>query len=82
MLITKDRRPAGSTTRRLTAGSRALVGGRRVLDVCSYVGAWAVRAAKAAGATTTAVDVSARHWSRFAQCLAQRRRRAYPNRAW
>ena len=35
------------------------VGGRRVLDVCSYIGAWAVRAAKAGASAVTAVDVSA-----------------------
>ncbi len=35
------------------------VEGKRVLDVCSYVGAWAVRAAKAGATAVTAVDVSA-----------------------
>jgi len=35
------------------------VGGRRVLDVCSYAGAWSVRAARAGASTVTAVDVSA-----------------------
>ena len=35
------------------------VEGKRVLDVCSYVGAWSVRAAKAGAAAVTAVDVSA-----------------------
>jgi 23S rRNA (cytosine1962-C5)-methyltransferase len=33
--------------------------GKRVLDVCSYVGAWSVRAAKAGATSVTAVDVSA-----------------------
>jgi len=32
---------------------------KRVLDVCSYTGAWAVRAAKAGAAAVTAVDTSA-----------------------
>jgi len=35
------------------------VAGRRVLDVCSYVGAWSVRAAMAGAEAVTAVDVSA-----------------------
>jgi 23S rRNA (cytosine1962-C5)-methyltransferase len=35
------------------------VEGRRVLDVCSYVGAWTVRAARAGATAVTAVDVSA-----------------------
>jgi len=35
------------------------VQGKRVLDVCSYVGGWSVRAAKAGAAAVTAVDVSA-----------------------
>lgn len=35
------------------------VDGKRVLDVCSYTGAWAVRAAKAGAAAVTAVDTSA-----------------------
>jgi len=35
------------------------VAGKRVLDVCSYVGAWSVRAAKTGAAQVTAVDVSA-----------------------
>ena len=34
------------------------VAGRRVLDVCSYVGAWSVRAAMAGADAVTAVDVS------------------------
>ena len=34
------------------------VAGRRVLDVCSYVGAWSVRAAMAGAGSVTAVDVS------------------------
>jgi 23S rRNA (cytosine1962-C5)-methyltransferase len=33
--------------------------GRRVLDVCSYVGAWAVRATAAGASAATCVDVSA-----------------------
>ena len=32
--------------------------GKKVLDVCSYVGAWGVRAAKAGAETVTCVDVS------------------------
>lgn len=36
----------------------ALVKGRRVLDVCSYVGAWTVRAAHAGARAVTAVDSS------------------------
>ncbi len=35
------------------------VRGQRVLDVCSYVGAWSVRAAQAGAARVTAVDASA-----------------------
>ena len=35
------------------------VPGRRVLDVCSYVGAWSVRALAAGAAQATAVDASA-----------------------
>lgn len=35
------------------------VEGRRVLDVCSYVGAWSVRAAKSGAQAVTAVDASA-----------------------
>jgi 23S rRNA (cytosine1962-C5)-methyltransferase len=35
------------------------VAGRRVLDVCSYVGAWSVRAALAGAEAVSAVDVSA-----------------------
>ncbi len=35
------------------------VNGLRVLDVCSYVGAWSVRAAAAGAAAVTAVDASA-----------------------
>jgi len=35
------------------------VEGKRVLDVCSYVGAWSVRAAHAGASEVTAVDVSA-----------------------
>jgi len=35
------------------------VEGKRVLDVCSYVGAWSVRAARAGAASVTAVDASA-----------------------
>ncbi|MCB1791636.1 MAG: class I SAM-dependent rRNA methyltransferase [Gammaproteobacteria bacterium] len=35
------------------------VAGRRVLDVCSYVGAWSVRAARAGATQVTAVDASA-----------------------
>lgn len=42
----------------------ALVNGNRVLDVCSYVGAWSVRAAKAGARAVMAVDASA-------QALAQ-----------
>ena len=34
------------------------VDGKRVLDVCSYVGAWSVRAARAGARGVTAVDVS------------------------
>lgn len=34
------------------------VQGAKVLDVCSYVGAWGVRAAKAGAASVTCVDVS------------------------
>jgi 23S rRNA (cytosine1962-C5)-methyltransferase len=34
------------------------VAGRRVLDVCSYVGAWSVRAVRAGARSATAVDVS------------------------
>lgn len=37
----------------------ALVDGRRVLDVCSYVGGWSVRAAHAGARSVTAVDASA-----------------------
>lgn len=37
----------------------ALVKGRRVLDVCSYVGAWSVRAADAGARAVTAIDASA-----------------------
>ncbi len=36
----------------------AYVEGRRVLDVCSYIGAWSVRAAHAGARAVTAVDVS------------------------
>jgi len=36
------------------------VAGKRVLDVCSYVGAWGVRAALGGAAEVTCVDVSAR----------------------
>ena len=44
----RARRPAGSTTRPPTAQRllRYLPAGARVLDVCSYVGAWAVTALK------------------------------------
>jgi 23S rRNA (cytosine1962-C5)-methyltransferase len=35
------------------------VAGRRVLDVCSYVGAWAVRATAAGASAATCIDVSA-----------------------
>jgi 23S rRNA (cytosine1962-C5)-methyltransferase len=35
------------------------VAGRRVLDVCSYVGAWGVRAARAGASAVTCVDASA-----------------------
>jgi 23S rRNA (cytosine1962-C5)-methyltransferase len=35
------------------------VAGKRVLDVCSYTGAWSVRAAKAGAMAVTAVDTSA-----------------------
>jgi 23S rRNA (cytosine1962-C5)-methyltransferase len=35
-----------------------LVDGKRVLDVCSYVGGWSVRAAAAGATTVTAVDAS------------------------
>jgi 23S rRNA (cytosine1962-C5)-methyltransferase len=35
------------------------VAGKRVLDVCSYVGAWGVRAALGGAASVTCVDVSA-----------------------
>ncbi len=38
---------------------RYLPAGARVLDVCSYVGAWAVSACKAGAATATCVDSSA-----------------------
>jgi len=34
------------------------VAGKKVLDVCSYVGAWGVRAARAGADTVTCVDVS------------------------
>ena len=34
------------------------IDGKRVLDVCSYVGAWSVRAARAGARGVTAVDVS------------------------
>ncbi|MCB1803136.1 MAG: class I SAM-dependent rRNA methyltransferase [Gammaproteobacteria bacterium] len=37
----------------------ALVSGRRVLDVCSYIGAWSVRAAAAGATRVIAVDASA-----------------------
>ena len=36
------------------------VSGKTVLDVCSYVGAWSVQAAKAGATEVTAVDVSAK----------------------
>jgi 23S rRNA (cytosine1962-C5)-methyltransferase len=36
------------------------VAGKRVLDVCSYVGAWGVRAALGGAAAVTCVDVSAK----------------------
>lgn len=46
------------------------VAGRRVLDVCSYVGAWAVRAAVAGARAVSAVDVSAQALQRAAQNAA------------
>jgi 23S rRNA (cytosine1962-C5)-methyltransferase len=48
------------------------VAGRRVLDVCSYVGAWSVRAATAGATGVSAVDVSA-------QALEQLQRNAALN---
>ncbi|MCG6965923.1 MAG: class I SAM-dependent rRNA methyltransferase [Chromatiaceae bacterium] len=48
------------------------VAGRRVLDVCSYVGAWSVRAARAGADRVTAIDVSV-------QALEQARRNAELN---
>jgi len=46
------------------------VEGRRVLDVCSYVGAWSVRAAKAGASAVTAVDVSAQALAQLEQNAA------------
>ncbi len=46
------------------------VAGKRVLDVCSYVGAWGVRAAVAGAESVTCVDVSARALERVAENAA------------
>ena len=46
------------------------VAGKRVLDVCSYVGAWSVRAAKAGASAVTAVDVSAQALAQLEQNAA------------
>jgi len=49
------------------------VEGKRVLDVCSYVGAWSVRAATAGATAVTAIDASA-------QALQQLEQNAVMNR--
>lgn len=46
------------------------VAGKRVLDVCSYVGAWGVRAAAAGAAAVTCVDTSARALEQVAENAA------------
>src|SRR5207302_3222720 len=55
----RDRRPVGSTTRAPTARlARYVAAGARVLDVCSYVGAWAVTALRHGAARAQCVDTS------------------------
>jgi 23S rRNA (cytosine1962-C5)-methyltransferase len=47
----------------------AYVAGRRVLDVCSYIGAWSVRAARAGATEVIAVDSSAQALDQLQQNL-------------
>ena len=49
------------------------VAGRRVLDVCSYIGAWSVRAAQAGATEVIAVDASAQALDQLQQNAALNR---------
>jgi len=68
----RDRRPVGSTTERQPrALARYVPAGARVLDVCSYVGGWAVTALRHGAASAVCVDASQPALD-FAQRNAQR----------